>query len=159
MKKTQVLKRIDKLLQAKYIGFNEKKYLLKIRNLFLDSFALDNIEEYEKKLYKDRNYEQKFKFELTRIMDFMRNIDRDGDDDFLNTIEYIKTKEEMLNMINEDREVTYHELLLDLIELELKLNLKIALFVEFREYVEKCLYKMENDLTISTDIRRKKRNG
>ena len=54
MKKTQVLKRIDKLLQAKYIGFNEKK------------------------LYKDRNYEQKFKFELTRIMDFMRNINRDS---------------------------------------------------------------------------------
>ena len=141
MEKEEILKRFDELLHSD-IDFENKTYLLKLRKLFIRSFNIKNIEELENKLYKNMNYRQKFDFEVNRILDYMEKLGKEDDYDFLNNLKYIKTKENMLRVINNDDKVTYQELLLDLIELEIDLNMSVGLFLELREFVFNYLQKL-----------------
>lgn len=137
MKKDEIIKLIDELLQ-KNTDFDTKLYLLKLKKLFINSYSIENVNETEKKLYKNKNYKQKYEFEINRIQKHMIKIGKENDTDFLKYCKFIKTKENMLNIINDDESTTYFELLLDLIKLEIDLNMKVGLFSELRDYV--CRY-------------------
>ena len=144
MEKKETIEWIDDLLHSGDIDYNEKIYLLKLRNIYNKSFTIGDVDEIEKKLYKNRKPKEKFYFEKNRILRYMEKYGRDGDANFLSDLKFIKTKEKMLSLINDNDDDTYSELLQDLVKLEIDLGIDIGLFKEFRKFVIRYLNDIDN---------------
>ncbi|MEE3343263.1 MAG: hypothetical protein VZS44_04145 [Bacilli bacterium] len=125
---------------------DDRKFLLNMKKNYLKVMKLDNLEKLEKEIYKNKNSKDKYLFELKRIYDFLSVFPDKRVDEDLNVL---SVKKNLVLKNNKDEEMAYKELLFDILNIELKLRMKIGLVKEFDDYVG--YYINNNDSVINFD--------
>ena len=138
MDKEGKLSIINEILKSEE-NLDEKKYILNLKKIYLKNMKITNPEDFENKIYKGKNYKEKYYFELKRINDYLslypnKQIEKD--------LKVLNAKENIL--VKKNTENLYKKMLLNIIYIETKMKMKIGLVVEFNDYIDYYLKKYIN---------------
>lgn len=135
--KDERLKILNELLKSEKEA-NEKKYILNLKKNYLKNSKINNLEEVENKIYNGKNNKEKFYFELKRIHDWLS---LSSDEQALKDLNVLYARRNAMRKRFNDEEKLYFELLLNIIEIEINLKMKIGLVKKFNDYVDYYINK------------------
>ncbi len=150
--------KINKILMGN-LSQEERKYILITHNNYLKITSINNYEEVENNIYKKGNAEDissKINIEIKRIKNYIQNNEISKENESL--FSYILS----LNSIEDDENIdkTYlykiqEEIIKYIIELEVKLNMKIYLYKEFVNYYNEIIDEYYDEELIDENTNQK----
>ena len=125
----ELMNNCNKVLASSIVDLEEKKYLVKLKKIYFKVNNIEDIREYENRLYNNKSKKEKIDFEIERINLKIKTSDGQVVDALIN-----KVLENMKNSKFSDD--ICDEIINSIIRIEVDLGLEIGLFEEFEIYFQ-----------------------